>query len=92
MAEAYASQIEISSDFIWYCELELHLKTQSHPVNGFIPFGVNYGTISDRKRLDLIISARETYERANMQLCLANAKNAIRAAGQQDNQSPPTRR
>lgn len=75
-ANTFAKQID-ATEFVPYCQMELHLKTYSHPVDGHIPFGVNYGRISDRAALTRVLASREAYEKPFMWLCLAAAKKAI---------------
>ena len=78
----YARQINIEHGYVNYCSNELHLRTREHPADGFIPFGVNYKKITDSETLALILSSHENYERSFLILCLANAKNTLREAGQ----------
>jgi hypothetical protein len=75
--KAYARSIDMSENWIGYCQQELYLKTYAHPQNGYNPFGTNYNTIADRKRLDEILSARQNYETSFITLCLANAKKTL---------------
>jgi hypothetical protein len=76
----HAAEIEIDPMYVSFCQSEMHLRTFSHPTNGYIPFGVNYNSITDSERLEHVLSAREAYETSFMFLCLANAKNALRQA------------
>ncbi len=79
-ARQYLKKIGISDTYLYYCTQELHLHTYEHPANGYIPFGVNYNTIKDRKNLEYIISSREDYETSYILLCLANSKNTLTKA------------
>ncbi len=76
----YARSINIGNDYVNYCYQELHLKTEGHPANGSIPFGINYRQITDSDRLAQVLSVREAYEKSFLTICLANAKNALRDA------------
>jgi hypothetical protein len=78
----YATKIGIDPSYIGYCTTELLRVTEVLPVNGAIPFGVNYHEITDSQALAIVISTRENYERSFQILCLANAKAALRAANQ----------
>ena len=51
------------------------------PVDGSVPYGVNYNTGSD-ETLRVTLSIREEYETGYMMVCLAEAKNAISVATQ----------
>jgi hypothetical protein len=73
----FASNIGLPESWIGYCFEELYLHTYQHPMNGHIPFGVNYNDITDPKRLELVIASRENYERSFQILCLANVKKAL---------------
>ena len=75
--KAYGRSIDISENWIGYCQQELYLKTYAHPQNGYSHFGINYNSITDRKRLDEILSARQNYETSSIILCLANAKKTL---------------
>ena len=75
--KAYAQSIGIEESWIGYCQQELHLQTYAHPPNGYVPFGVDYNTITDRKRLDEILLSRQNYETSFITLCLANVKKTL---------------
>ena len=76
-AKAYAQSIGIEESWIGYCQEELHLQTYAHPPDGYVPFGVNYDKITDRKRLDEILLVRQTYTTSFITLCLANVKKTL---------------
>ncbi len=76
---AFARRIGAGNDLLDYCWLELHLHTRQHPVDGFIPFGVNYNNIRSQTKLNLVIVMRETYERTYLSLCIARAKRDLDA-------------
>ena len=80
--EKYAKRLHLDPTYISYCHGELALKTSNYPANGLTPFGVNYNQVTDSEYLDTVIRAREGYEQSFMFLCLANAKNTLRAAEQ----------
>ena len=73
----YSREIGLSENYIAYCRHELHLKTYAHPRDAYVPFGIDYNTIADQRRLDEIIVARENYETSFIVLCLAKAKKAL---------------
>ena len=79
-ARQYSNKIKISDIYLYYCTQELYLHTYNHPLNGYIPFGVNYKTIKDTNTLADIISSREDYETTYILLCLANSKNTLSKA------------
>lgn len=77
----YVTEIGIDPAYVAYCYADMHLRSFNHPINGQIPFGVNYNNITDASNLKQIISVREKYEKSFVILCLANAKNALVQAG-----------
>ena len=79
-ARKYSKKIKLSDSYLYYCTQELYLKTREHPTNGYVPFGVNYNTIKDSKKLEYVISNRENYETSFILLCLANIKNTLSKA------------
>lgn len=76
----YAARIDIEPWYIFYCRGKMDIETSLYPANGSIPFGVNYRTISNSERLELVLSNREAFETGYLQLCLANAKSTLKAA------------
>ena len=76
----FAEKVKIEPWYISYCKSQMNLETVSYPKNGVIPLGVDYSMINDSERLELVIGHREAFETGYMQLCLANAKNALNAA------------
>ncbi len=76
----YAAEIKIDPNYIIYCQNDMYLRSFNHPANGHVPFGVNYNNITDSEKLKHVLSVREAYEKSFMFVCLANAKNALRAA------------
>jgi hypothetical protein len=49
------------------------------PVDGSIPFGVNYRNIRMWEKLSLVIGVRERYELNFLKLCIARAKHDLDA-------------
>lgn len=76
----YAARIGLDPWYISYCRGKMDIEIALYPQNGSIPFGVNYRTISDSERLELVLSNREAFETGYLQLCLANAKSTLSAA------------
>lgn len=76
----YAARIGIDPWYIAYCRGKMDIELSLYPVNGSIPFGVDYKTISSSDRLELVLSNREAFETGYLQLCLANAKSSLKAA------------
>ena len=76
---AYARSIGMDSNYITYCRVEMDLIADGHPKDGNIPFGINYYDVT-RETLNHTIAVREAFERSYLTLCLAEAKNALRAA------------
>jgi len=72
--ETYAAKIKAEKSLVTYCRQELSLKTSLYPVNGQIPFGINYNQIRDTETLETIIWNRESYETWFLKLCLANCR------------------
>lgn len=66
-----------SSELYQYCSLEMALVLTQYPNNGFIPFGVNYNSITTQQHLDMVINSRETYETTRIKLCIARAKRDL---------------
>ncbi|WP_448218380.1 hypothetical protein [Endozoicomonas sp. 2B-B] len=80
--EAYSltKKMDISEEYVIFCNLELYLHTYQHPVNGQLPFGINYKSIKTSESLQKVIYVREVYERSFMKLCLSKAKNELKGA------------
>lgn len=76
----YVARIGIEPWYIFYCRGKMDIETSQYPVNGSIPFGVDYRTISNSARLELVLSNREAFETGYLQLCLASAKSILKAA------------
>jgi hypothetical protein len=77
--ERYAESINIDRAYVGYCRVKLNLIGDGHPIDGSVPFGINYLHI-DRDVLKIQINAREVFERSYMILCLSEARNTLRAA------------
>jgi hypothetical protein len=75
----YATSIDIDPGYIDYCQTKLNEVGRASANDGSIPFGFNYGTAT-RQTLKMQIDTREVFERSYMILCLAEAKNTLRAA------------
>jgi hypothetical protein len=82
-AGAFATQIGLPKLYVTYCFTKLNLSHKNLPVDGDIPYGVNYITASD-ETVRMTLSAREEYETGFLRVCLAEAKNAISAASKQE--------
>lgn len=78
--DRHAQQLGLSQDVVTYCRIELNNETDQFPKNGSIPFGVNYNQVADSGELNTILSARESYEKTFMQLCLSRAKRDLSVA------------
>jgi hypothetical protein len=76
----YANRLALDPSISSYCLQKLHLETINHPVNGHVPFGVNYNAIKLKKELDSILEARESFEIGYIKVCLAEARVALDAA------------
>lgn len=79
-AQLYAEKIHLDPAYVTYCQTELNLKIHQNPIDGSVPFGVNYKQITDPDQMNAILGVREKFERSFFVLCLANAKNALRDA------------
>lgn len=82
-ANQYARKIQINTEFVEYCQNEMHLRSYNHPANGQVPFGINYNEIKTSKHLKSVLSARESDESSFLILCLAKAKNTLTEAEEQ---------
>jgi hypothetical protein len=82
-ASAFAAQIGLPKLYATYCFTKLNLSTKNLPVDGGLPYGVNYNTASD-ETVRMTLSIREEYETGYLMVCLAEAKNAISAASKQE--------
>ena len=76
----YAKEIDMEGVWVDYCQSEMHLHRYQHPTDGQIPFGINYNSIDDSDRLELVINTREAFEIGFLKLCLARAKNDLAEA------------
>lgn len=76
----YVRQIGIDESYVGYCRTKLGLETNKVPVDGSIPFGINYKAISTSEELNTIITARENFERSFIILCLSSAKQTLNQA------------
>jgi hypothetical protein len=79
---AFAAQIGLPKLYSTYCLTKLNLSTKNQPVDGALPYGVNYNTASD-ETVRQTLAVREEYETGYVMVCLAEAKNAISAASKQ---------
>jgi hypothetical protein len=77
----FAAKIGLPKLYSTYCATKLNLSRKNMPVDGSVPYGVNYNTASD-ETLRVTLSIREEYETGYMMVCLAEAKNAISVATQ----------
>jgi hypothetical protein len=80
---AFAAQIGLPKLYTTYCFTKLNLSRKSLPVDGDLPYGVNYNTASD-ETVRQTLAIREEYETGYAMVCLAEAKNAISAASKQE--------
>jgi hypothetical protein len=78
--EAYAKEINVEENYIWYCRMEMYLKSSSHPIDGSIPFGVNYFQLKDLEHLRIVIVNKENYEKSYLKICLAKIKKILKDA------------
>jgi hypothetical protein len=82
-ASAFAAQIGLPKLYATYCFTKLNLSKKSLPVDGDIPYGVNYNTASD-ETLRVALSIREEYETGYVMVCLVEAKSAISTASKHE--------
>ena len=76
-ANAFAAAHNISWEINQFCLLKLGNEPPAHVNDGYVPFGVNYFTIADRKALDAVIYGREAYETIYRKRCMAETKKLI---------------
>lgn len=74
---SFAKAHDISSEIDTFWLLKLDNEPVTHFNDGFIPFGVNYYNITDRKLLEQVIFGREVYETIYRKRCMAETKNLI---------------
>jgi hypothetical protein len=82
-ATAFAAHIGLPKLYANYCFTKLNPSRKNIPVDGDLPYGVNYNTASD-ETVRTTLSIREEYETGYAMVCLAEAKNAISAASKQE--------
>ena len=61
--ELYAQRINIEPGYVTYCYGELNLRTEGHPADGSIPYGVDYGKITDSVYLTQVLSVLTSFDR-----------------------------
>jgi hypothetical protein len=76
-AGAFARTRNISQEIDQFCLMKMANEPSAHVNDGFIPFGVNYYSITDRKTLDTVICSREVYETIYRKRCMAETKKLI---------------
>jgi hypothetical protein len=76
-ASAFARAHNISHEIDQFCLMKMANEPSAHVNDGYIPFGVNYYAITDRKTLDTVIYSREVYETIYRKRCMAEIKKLI---------------
>jgi hypothetical protein len=76
-ANAFSTAHNISHEINMFCLLKLGNELPAHVNDGYVPFGVNYYDITDRKALDSVIYGREVYEIIYRKRCMAETKQLI---------------
>ena len=83
-AQAYAARIGLGQAWFEYCwyrvDLDHQRESREANGNGSIPYGQNYNQMRDWSVVTPTITARESLERGNLIMCLAQVKNALEAA------------
>jgi hypothetical protein len=76
-AAAFARAHNISPEINYVCSMKMANEPSPHVNDGSIPFGVNYYSIADQKKLDTVIYAREVYETIYRKTCMAETTKLI---------------
>jgi hypothetical protein len=77
----YATQIGLDDSYVQYCRMELRIRLQEQVKSGNPIFNFSPERIRSTEALKAVIAIRETYERTFLNVCLAQAKSAMTAAG-----------
>lgn len=73
----YAHRLGLSQDWTAYCRAETRRKLSTYPKDGSVPFGLRY-TSASTEEVERAIRERETYERQDQILCLAQLPASLR--------------
>jgi hypothetical protein len=82
-ASDFTAKIGLPKFYSTYCFMKLNLSKKNLPVDGDIPYGVNYNTASE-ETFRLVLKIREEYETGYVIVCLAEAKNAVSTASKHE--------